>query len=279
MQEPSRRRFLAASAVAGLSGLGLAGYAFGPAAAAVEFSRVDVPVRGLPDALDGLRVAHVTDVHLPANRRAVERALRFLSAERPEVVVFTGDIVEVAEALDDLRAFARLARGTVASFAVRGNWEVSAGIGSNTLRSAWESAGVTYLENGAAIVELGQARLGIVGLDDPVLGRPNPTSALARLDGGDAILWAMHGPGFADGLPADTPADLLLAGHTHGGQVRIPLVPAFKPTGSGRFLAGWYDTAAAPLYVSRGVGTTDIRARFRCPPELPVLTLRKAGVV
>jgi hypothetical protein len=67
---------------------------------------------------------------------------------------------------------------------------------------------------------------------------------------------------------------IMLAGHTHGGQVRIPLLPPVKPVGAGRFLEGWYRDTFAPLYVSRGVGTTGIPVRFRCPAELPIFTLR-----
>ncbi len=275
----SRRRFLAVSGVAGAAGIGIAGCAFGPNASAVELSRLDVPVAGLPDGLAGLKVAHVTDVHLPANHRAAARALEILAAERPEVVILTGDITERESALDDMVAFGRQARGSMATFAVRGNWEIAAGITPEALRAAWASAGVTYLQNESSVLTVGSTRLAIAGLDDPVLGRPDVAKASARLDEAELVIWAMHGPGFADTLPASTAANLLLAGHTHGGQIRLPLLPALRPSGSGRFLAGWYETVAAPLYVSRGVGTTDIRARFRCPPEVPVFTLRKAGVV
>jgi predicted MPP superfamily phosphohydrolase len=67
---------------------------------------------------------------------------------------------------------------------------------------------------------------------------------------------------------------VLLAGHTHGGQIRIPLLPPVKPVGAGRFLEGWYRDTVVPLYVSRGVGTTGIPARFRCAAELPIFTLK-----
>ena len=81
----------------------------------------------------------------------------------------------------------------------------------------------------------------------------------------------------ADLVPAGVPRPaLLLSGHTHGGQIRLPGVPAFTPPGSGRYVAGWYLDPPAPLYVSRGIGTADIRARFRCPPELPVFRLLPA---
>lgn len=269
----SRRHFLAAAATAGAAGVGLSAYAFGPAATTVELTRHDVQVAGLPASLRGLRIAQVSDVHLPANAGAVRHALALLEAERPELVILTGDIVEHARALDDLIAFARRARGTVGTYAVMGNWERAGGVPPIDARRAYAAAGVQFLCNETAMLKVGSARLGIVGLDDWVSGRPDPRGALARVDGADAMVWALHAPGFADRLPAGAPASLLLAGHTHGGQIRLPLMPALRPSGSGRFLAGWYDTPTAPLYVSRGVGTTNIRARFRCPAELPLFTL------
>jgi predicted MPP superfamily phosphohydrolase len=271
----SRRRFLLTSAAVGAAGVGIAGCAFGPNASAVEATRHVLAVPGLPEALDGLRVAHVTDTHFPANHAAGARALAILAAERPEIVVFTGDMVEHASALDHLVAFAREARGTLATVAVRGNWEWSAGIAPARLAAAYASAGVTYLQNDVAPIRVGSARLAIAGLDDPVLGNPDALRLSARVQG-DAVIWALHGPGYADLLPRGTPAQLLLAGHTHGGQIRLPFLPGFAPTGSGRFLAGWYETAAAPLYVSRGIGTTAVRARLFCPPELPIVTLARA---
>jgi len=91
-------------------------------------------------------------------------------------------------------------------------------------------------------------------------------------------VWVLHAPGFVDGVPRDTyPVPVaIFAGHTHGGQIRLPFWTPYTPTGSGRFVAGWYRDTFAPLYVSRGIGTITLRARFCCPPELPLFTLRRA---
>ena len=273
----SRRHFLSAVAGVGATGIGLSGYAYGPAASTVHLTRHDLPVPGLAPALQGVRIAQLSDVHLPANAGAVRHALALLEAERPEVVLLTGDIVERYQALDQLIEFARRARGSIGTYAVMGNWERAGSIQPADARRAYEAAGVQFLCNETAMLRIGSARLGIAGLDDWVSGRPDVTGTLARVDQADAMIWALHAPGFADLMPAGTPASLVVGGHTHGGQIRLPLLPAFRPYGSGRFLEGWYDTPAAPLYVSRGVGTTNIRARFRCPAELPVFTLTQAA--
>jgi len=87
----------------------------------------------------------------------------------------------------------------------------------------------------------------------------------------------LHAPGYVDKIqPGVVPRPAaIISGHTHGGQVRLPLYTPYTPYGSGRFVAGWYRDTLAPLYVSRGIGTVVLPARLFCPPELPIFTLRK----
>lgn len=273
----SRRQFLGTAI--GLLGTGTAADAFLVEPRRVELARLDVPIPGLAPSLAGLRIAHVTDVHLHGGiHAAAARVLELLDREKPEVVVLTGDICERRQYLEDLTAFSRDARGTLGTFATMGNWERYGGISPADAGRAYQRAGVRLLHNEAAEVRFGTGRLQVVGLDDPVSGGPDPGSAWRQLGGDDPVLCLLHAPGFVDQSPLREvpPPRLILAGHTHGGQIRLPLVPPLLPTGCGRFLAGWYHDTVGPLYVSRGIGTADIRARFRCPPELPILTLRSA---
>jgi predicted MPP superfamily phosphohydrolase len=242
----------------------------------VLVSRHQVPLPGLPAALDGVRIAQVSDVHLPANRAAADRTLALLEAERPEIVLLTGDQCETRSAVDELVEFVRAARGSVATVAILGNWDYRGGMIGSLARQAYERAGATLLVNQHAVIAVGGASLAFVGLDDMLSSSPNAAPALAELPLEIPTIWTIHEPAFADYLtpaPAQKPG-LVLSGHTHGGQIRIPALPAFTPPGSGRFLAGWYDSTLGRLYVSRGIGTADVRARFRCPPELPIFTVR-----
>ncbi|HEU4648623.1 MAG TPA: metallophosphoesterase [Gemmatimonadales bacterium] len=271
----SRRAFLSAAAAAGASAV--AGDMFAVEPRRLVVSRHELPVRRLSPRLDGLRVAHVTDVHLPANTAVAEEVLGVLARERPEVVLFTGDICETSAAESALAGYLRRAHGTVASFATLGNWEYRGGLGGEAGRRAYEAGGVPLLINAHETIELHGAALTFVGLDDYVAGEPNPNVALQARPRGVPEIWLTHAPELADRLPFGLSARpaLLLAGHTHGGQIRVPGFPAYTPFGSGRFVAGWYRDTFAPLYVSRGIGTADVRARFFCPPELPIFTLRK----
>ena len=275
----SRRDFLAGGgfAACGLAG-GVALDAFGVETRSVELTRHSVPVPGLAPELDGLRVAQVSDVHLYHGLHpAARRTMALLLEERPEIVVITGDACENSGVLGDLASFVRRVRGSLATIAILGNWESYGEISRGVAERVYGQAGATLLVNQALTLRRGGAELTMLGLDDPLTGHPDLAAALSESGAGPAIL-LVHAPGCVDdlvgsGLPA--PA-LALAGHTHGGQIRIPFLPPVTPPASGRFVAGWYRDTFAPLYVSRGIGTADIRARFRCPPELPVFTLQRA---
>jgi predicted MPP superfamily phosphohydrolase len=269
----TRRRFLAGL---GAVGAAVGADAFGLEATRVLVSRHDVRVLGLPRALDGLRIAQISDVHLPGNQLAARAALDHVRRERPEVVVLNGDMTESAQAVSQVREFAAAARGTLGTVAVLGNWEYRAGVVGQRAQEAYENTGVDLLINRSKVLNVGGAALALVGLDDALTGRPDLSGARAGLRSDCTEIWLVHEPSLADQLhqgPSAHPA-LLLAGHTHGGQIRIPFLPPVKPIGAGRFLEGWYRDTFAPLYVSRGIGTTGIPARFRCPAELPIFTLR-----
>jgi predicted MPP superfamily phosphohydrolase len=272
----SRRAFLSMAAAAG--GAAITGDMFMVEPRRLQVTRHELAVRGLSPRLDGVRIAQITDVHLPANQAVAEEVLAVLARERPEIVVLTGDICETARATAELAEFLRRATGTTATVATLGNWEYRGGLGGEVGVRAYAAGGVPLLVNTHVTVETNGAALSLVGIDDLVAGEPNPVSALRARPHGVPEIWLTHSPGLADRLPSGLPSRpaALLAGHTHGGQIRFPGLPAFTPIGSGRFVEGWYRDTFAPLYVSRGIGTADVRARFFCSPELPVFTLRPA---
>jgi uncharacterized protein len=270
-----RRRFLAAAGAA--AGAALAADALLIEPGRIQLSRHRVPVTGLPTALDGLRIAHVTDLHLPACRSQAEKVAGLLAAERPDVVLHTGDAVETPAGIPVLSDLASALRGTAATAAVLGNWEHRDPRVVDGTSRAWESAGVPLLRNANTALRVGNSALAFVGLADLLMARPDLDAARRDLPTDAVEVWLGHEPELADYRPgAVPPPALFLAGHTHGGQIRVPGLPPITPPGSGRYVEGWYRTAPVPLYVSRGIGMAEIRARFRCPPELPVFELTRA---
>ena len=253
--------------------------AFGVEPSNVQVTRHDLLVPQLPRALEGLVVAHVTDVHLPRGMAAAQRTIELLAIERPDVVLLGGDMAEGAAAAPALAAFARSVRGTLATAAVMGNWEYASGLGLRRTRAAYRQAGVPLLINDGHVLEVGDARLGISGFDDVIWGSPDLRRGAAAARDAEVRIWLVHEPVLVDTVPPSVAApDLVLAGHTHGGQVRLPLIGKLVvPPGSGRYVQGWYRGGAAPLYVTRGIGTSGINVRFLCRPELALFTLRRAS--
>jgi predicted MPP superfamily phosphohydrolase len=272
----SRRGFLLAAGGA-LIGSGVAGaYAFRGALSRVEVTRAELAIPGLPVAHQGLTIAHLSDIHLydgfhPGARRAID----LVQAARPDVTFMTGDIVESLDQLKVAVSFFRECRGRLATVVTLGNWEHAKGVTPEDMERCCDAAGAVFLLNDALLIGDRSAPVALIGLDDPRAGSPDPARALREVPRGAVQVWGFHAPGYADRLrrkPFPPPA-LMLSGHTHGGQIRLPPLPAITPWGSGRFVAGWYRDTFAPLFVSRGIGTSDIRARFLCPPEIGLITI------
>ncbi len=275
----SRRGFLAAAG-AGVAGIaGSATYAFAAEPRHVTLTPHDVAVPDLAAGLEGFRILQVSDVHLyDGLHLPARRAMALAEGSRPDVTLLTGDLVERHSQLANLRPLIDGCRGRLATLVVIGNWEYAAGISPALLARTVEAAGAELLLNSSRVVVSDGASLVFVGLDDPRAGHADPDKALAAAPAGIPAVWTFHAPVIADRLSPDRypRPTFIAAGHTHGGQIRFPLLPPVTPPGSGRFVSGWYRDSFAPLYVSRGVGTTAVRARFLCPPEVPLFTLRRA---
>ncbi|MDX2193345.1 MAG: metallophosphoesterase [Gemmatimonadales bacterium] len=272
----SRRGFVTA---AGAGLLGAAGVVTLEALAVerghVGLTRHEVRVPGLDPAFDGWRLAHVTDLHLPACDEAARLAAALVRRERPELVALTGDVLERGDldvAFGQLDELLPALRGTVATWAIPGNHEHVAGVPWDAYRARLARHGTRLLANQADVLAVRGSVLRVFGSEDRLAGDLDAEAAVrARPD-----LLLLHRPTQVDAMPPSS-AGLALAGHTHGGQLCLPGgVALVRPSGSGRYTQGWYDAPAAPLFVSRGVGTSGVRMRASCPAEVALLTLRAA---
>jgi predicted MPP superfamily phosphohydrolase len=211
-----------------------------------------------------LVLAHLTDLHTVGLGRVERRMVAALEQERPDAIVITGDTLSQSGSYEQCRPVLERLKAPLGVFMVPGNWEVANPM--RDLKGFFTSCGVHYLRNES--VEL-VAGVWLVGLDDFSIGLPSLPAATAHVPEGATKIVLCHAPGFF----AKTHGEfaLALAGHTHGGQVRIPgLDPLYLPTGCGRYFAGWFEQEGARMYVSRGIGMSGLRFRFLCRPELAI---------
>ncbi len=211
-----------------------------------------------------LHVLHITDLHgsgLGTRERAV---LRAIDEEKPDVVVLTGDTVD-SGTFQPYAAFLGALHAPLGVYAVAGNWEHWRPAADED--ATWSAAGIVVLRNEARRL---RDDVWVVGFDDSTAGSPDVERALASVPPGVATLALFHSPILFERLAGRV--SVALAGHTHGGQVRLPLVPPlWLPQGSGRFVEGKYEDRGSMLYVSRGVGTSIAPVRFFCRPEVAVV--------
>jgi len=279
MQRFGRRDFLRGAAILGAAG---AAGSLPAAASALDAplprpERVTFDLPGLDPAHDGLRVAQLSDLHVgPRTPIATLRAaLAAANAFAPDLVVLTGDYVcrsrrEVDEMKDLLGG---LAAPTVA---VLGNHDVW--VDPRGVTRVLQGHGYEVLENGWTTVRLRGVPLPIVGVGDHLTGRDDVARAMRGLPAGASPLVLAHGPRTADALRALRRPLLCLSGHTHGGQINLPVLTPLLLSSLARepYLRGRYRLGDVQLYVNRGVGMSGIRVRINAPPEVTLSTLRRA---
>lgn len=250
-------------------------------------NRVTLPVRDLPAPLAGLRIAHLSDFHCGAHIPAgyLEGAIARTAAEGPDLIALTGDFVDRGPGHS--AAAARLFRDLSAPlgvFAVLGNHDFSVHTArgarkypglDGVVADALTAEGVTVLRNSAVRVERGGAELQVAGVDDLWSGDADAPAALAGAGADVPRVLLAHNPQTVEQL-GDRRADVILSGHTHGGQIDWPGFGRLMLHRSARrWAAGLYDVGGRHLYVNTGVGF-GWRFRFGVRPEVAILTLQPA---
>ncbi len=268
----------------GAAAAGAAAYAvlIEPAWLERTFSRIHI--RRLPAELEGLRIALLTDLHLGGTTTAglVERAAGLCMAMWPDLIALTGDFAadEAPGFLAVLRALSGL-RAPLGVYAVPGNHDYAVGIGEWHREMAAHPV-ITDLTNAAVLRSVGDARLCIAGVDDLAEGKPR-LDALPPPDERDLTVLLAHDPAQAErSRRSHDRIDLILSGHLHGGQVRLPWFGALaKPTNYRELpdrIGDIYDEGLrrrpwTQVYTSRGIGTVGLPVRFLARPEVAILDL------
>jgi hypothetical protein len=211
-----------------------------------------------------LKIAHLTDLHTRGIGRRERILLAILDAENPDVIVVTGDTVSTTD--KETRPLLSALRAPLGVYVVRGNWENWSAMGNERAHYALTGARLLLNEGGPL-----RPDAWLAGVDD-LTGAPDMDAALAGAPANALRIALFHSPAYFDSVAGKL--HLALAGHSHGGQVRIPfLPPLWVPRGVGRYVEGWYELGSARMYVSRGVGTSILPIRFACRPEVAIITV------
>jgi hypothetical protein len=216
-----------------------------------------------------VRIAQISDLHCDRKPRLEERLPEIIASQRPDVIVFTGDAINVPDGLPIFkRCMTRLAE-IAPTFAVRGNWDVNTSY-------LFDGTGVHPLDREAVTLCIGGEEIWIGGV---AIGRPLPSGLCFQNAPPNALrIFLYHFPTVGVTEAAKAKVDLCLAGHTHGGQVVIPFCGSI-PRLAGydeKYRAGLYQVEDTWLYVNRGIGMEGgpwPRVRFLARPEVTILDI------
>lgn len=280
----TRRSFLSYIAAAG--GLGLATYSGTHARHEFEITPTTIRIRNLPDAFNGFRIVQMSDLHLEEYTETwfLERMVAQINALAPDLVLITGDFVSrgplalsvswqaagaAAEILSTLKAPQR--------FGVLGNHDVN--VGAEHVIRPLEAHGTPILVDSYTPIERGSDVLWLCGANDAGTRTPDLNFAIPARPNAP-VIFMCHEPDYVEQVvlhPRFPLIDLMLSGHTHGGQIRLPYIgPLILPSMGQKYVEGLFHLDHMQLYVNRGIGTVGIPFRLNCPAELTHFTLVRA---
>ena len=201
------------------------------------------------------------------------RMVELVQALRPDVIFVTGDLVDTSSAVTDLVGLLGDLDAPGGIWAVPGNWDHTANA-VDSLAAALPTAKVKFLVNQSQQLEDG---FWIVGVDDPASGHDQLDEAVKDVPGKARRLLLAHSPDIVPNLGGQT-FDLILAGHTHGGQINLPFLNGtwLKKGPTREYVQGMFEVQGSPLYVNRGIGMTTLPVRIQCRPEITHFTFHGA---
>lgn len=279
----TRRHFLVG---AGAAAAGLALYSGEIARHELDLVPRTLAIANLPSAFHGFRIAQISDIHLDEFTEPffLERVVRHVNALAADMVLLTGDFVthgsltflngrsaayHCAEILSTLTCALR--------FACLGNHDVA--VSAPLVINALTTNGIPVLVDDHLPIERNGSRFWLAGVNDPGTTNPRLELAVPPQPDGPVILMA-HEPDYADTVrqhPRGALVDVMLSGHTHGGQIRLPFMgPLVLPPMGKIYAEGLFHLGNMQLYVNRGIGAVGIPFRLNCPPEITIFTLQSA---
>ena len=261
----------------GLAAVGGYGYASRIETEWLKVERVTIPLKHLGASLDGFKIVHMGDFHLYPNTKIelIARAVNIANSLKPDLITLVGDyVLATAHSIFELAPVLARLNATYGVFTILGNhdhWR-----NAEIVCKGLEDSGLPVLRNTGLTISTGRERLYLAGLDDGWVRRHDLSQALEKRPNGVPTILLMHEPDFADTFSTDGRISLQLSGHSHGGQVRFPVIGSpFLPPYGRKYDQGLYRVRDMWVYTTRGIGVTT-PVRFNCRPEVTEITLTRS---
>jgi predicted MPP superfamily phosphohydrolase len=283
----SRRKFLqAGAAVVATGALAVVGEGTIFEANRPQVVSIEIPLSRLPQSWDGFRIAQISDLHYDSHFSVVtiRRAVDLVNQLQPDLAVVTGDFItspfwghrrvqiQAAKAIEPCAELVAQIRAPCGVHSSLGNHDVNTDPAHIT--AVLQSHGISVLRNRSIPLERAGKRLWLSGLDDVLGGKYDLKLTLKDVPKDEPVVLMVHEPDFAHYVKN---VDLQLSGHSHGGQIRFPLMGApYLPVMGRAYPQGLRRLGPLTLYTNIGVGTIWVPMRLNCPPEVTLITLRAA---
>jgi predicted MPP superfamily phosphohydrolase len=231
------------------------------------------------DVADGsslkIKIIQISDLHLRAIRSFHVSIAKRINQEVPDVVLITGDAITRTKQLGLLQSFLELMDASILKIAILGNKENAGRVDLKLLKDCYEAHNGVLLINQSYELTVRNRKINFLGVDDYVWGTPDIVKAAEGIDTSFDSVILNHCPAYREEIDRLAPtiplrSALILAGHTHGGQITFFGWPLYTPYGSGAYVKGWYSNAMSKMYVSKGIGTTVLPIRFGARAEATI---------
>jgi len=254
----------------------------------VQLMRLEIALARLPAAWEGVTIAQLSDFHYDDHFSVlpIRNAVDIVNKLQPDFIVLTGDFVtmpllktyfsgkKAAESIESCAPLLAKLEARHAVLAILGNHDSASDPGRIT--ENLQAFGIPVLRNRSLAFEQAGQRLWFSGLDDVLEGEPDLDATLRQIPKSEPNILLVHEPDYADSA-SRYPVDLQLSGHSHGGQIRFPLIgPPYLPPLATKYPRGLRRIRDLMLYTNVGIGTIRVPVRFDCPPELTLFILRRA---
>ena len=250
----------------------------------VETNKLTVTYKDLPEAFDNFSIAHISDLHNAEYGKNNEKLIDILEAESPNIIAITGDLIDSNHTnLEVALSFAQQAVKIAPCYFVTGNHEAWIGSQYEELKTSLQNTGITVLQDEAIELNYGDVCIQLIGLNDPdfserdrLLSESILEAKLSQVNISDGFtILLSHRPEYFN-VYQNKNIDLVLSGHAHGGQFRLPFGGGVIAPGQGLFPkydAGAYTENGTTMIVSRGIGNSIIPVRINNPPEIVIIEL------